>query len=116
MTEAEFAQAQATLQERDNQMAALAQQERDCTEQVRLFANGRRQAAAERTRIELETKPLRDDVAEYVQAQRAAEKARQQAEAEKQRQAEAAKPKEKTEVEKLRDEIAELKELVKAKG
>jgi hypothetical protein len=118
---------QAKLAEYDNEIAAHAQTERQCVEQVRYFADGRRNAAAKRAAVELAAQPLRDLLREHVVEQRrlAAEKAKAEAEAKakaeaelrSKREAEAAeaKAKEAGELEVAKARIAEL-EAAAAKG
>lgn len=112
MDAAEFAKLETTIAERDNEIATLAQTERECSDQVRLFADGRRQAAAKRASVELATKPLREMRAAYVAEQR-----RIVAEAaEKRAKEDAAKPKPPSEIEMLRQQVAKLTQMIEAKG
>ena len=114
-----------TIAERDNEIATLARHEAECCEQVRLFADARRQAAAKRKSIEVATQPLRDAKAAHVAEQRRlhAEKAKAEAEAKAKAAAEAkaaiaADVKETlaAEIHKRDAEIAALKEQLAAKG
>lgn len=117
MTNEEAVQLQATLAERDNEIAVLAQQERECCEQVRLFADGRRQAAAKRVAIELATKPHREALAAYVMEQRRQHAEKAKADAAAQAKAEAdAKANEESALAKAEQEIASLRERLAAKG
>lgn len=112
MTEQEYAHAQAVVAERENEMAALAQTERDCVDQVRIFADGRRQAAAKRVAIDLATKPLREAMAGYVAEQRRKHAEAAQAAAE----AKAKEPQPPNPLEALAAEVKQLREQLAAKG
>lgn len=124
MTPEQATALQVKITEQENEIAALRQQEANCIEQVRVFANKRREVHAVWVSLDNALEPLRQQLAAHVQEmhRQNAERARIESErkmAEEKAAAEAAaaaKAQEQSENQKLKAELEAVKAQLAAKG
>lgn len=117
MTEQEFIDAVAKLEQADTDIAALTVEHGKAIAAARVHNNKRKEIEAQRGQIEAEVAPLRLAVDQYRLEKKARDAAVAKVQAEENaRKAAEAKAAEKSELEKLKEENAKLQEQLAAKG